>query len=92
MEIDRVTNHSTHLGWWEPTRHNSADSVPVSHLVCIREVAIRVTFSHMINITGIIYYTCSLFIDIQCTRYKNAFNKRFWRIMCQKNFAKIYSE
>ena len=41
------------------TLHNSADSVPISNLVCIKEVAIRTTFSHMINIAGIIYYTCS---------------------------------
>ena len=30
--------------------------------------------------------------DIQCTRYKNAFNKCFLRIVCQNKFAKIYSE
>ena len=30
-----------------PTRHNSADSVPTSNLVCIEEVAIRTAFSHM---------------------------------------------
>ena len=40
----------------------------------------------------IYYYTCSLVINIQCTRYKNAFNKRFKRIMCQNKFVKIYSE
>ena len=43
------------------TRHNSADSVPTSNLVCIKEVAIRTTFC----IAGIIYYTCNLVIDIQ---------------------------
>ena len=59
------------------TRHNSADSVPTSNLVCIKEVVIRTTFSYVINIAGIINYSCSLVIDIQCTRYKNAFNKRF---------------
>ena len=59
------------------TRHNPADSVPTSNLVCIKEVAIRTTFSHMINIAGIIYYICGLVTDIQCTRYKNAFKKRF---------------
>ena len=57
------------------TRHNSVDSVPTSNLVCIKKVAIRTTFSHMINIFGINYYTCSLVIDIQCTRYKNIFKK-----------------
>ena len=32
----------------------------------------------LLSIAGIIYYTTSsLVIDIQCTRYKNAFNKRF---------------
>ena len=46
-------------------------SVPTSNLVCIVEVAIRTTFSHVINNARIIYYTCSLVIDIQCTRYKN---------------------
>ena len=48
------------------TRHNSADSVPTSNLVCIKEVAIRTTFC----IAGIIYYTCNLATDFQCTRYK----------------------
>ena len=46
-------------------RHNSADSVPTSNLVCIKEVAIRTTFNHMMNIAGIISYTCNLVIDIQ---------------------------
>ena len=55
------------------TRHNSANSVPTSNLVCIKEVAIRTTFC----IAGIINYTCNLATDIQCTLYKNAFNKRF---------------
>ena len=59
------------------TRHNSADSVPTTNLVCVKDVAIRTTFSHMINFAGIIFYTCILVIDIQCTRYKNSFNKRF---------------
>ena len=31
----------------QPIRHNSADSVPTSNLVCIEDVAIRSTFSHM---------------------------------------------
>ena len=74
------------------TRHNSADSVPTSNLVCIKEVAIRITFSHLINIAGIIYI-CGLVINMQCACYKNAFNKRFFlRIVCQNNFVKIYSE
>ena len=55
------------------TRHNSADSAPTSCLVSIKEVAIRTN----VNIAGIIYHTCNLVIDIQCTRYKNAFKKRF---------------
>ena len=38
------------------TRHNSADSVPTSNLVCIKEVAIGTAFC----IPGIIYYTCNL--------------------------------
>ena len=61
------------------TRHNFADSVPTSNLVCIKEVAIRTTSSHITSIAGIIYhtFTCSSVTDIQCTRYKNAFNKRF---------------
>ena len=63
---------------WVYTRYNSADSLPTSKMVCIKEVAIRTTFSHMINIAGIIYYTCSLVIDNQCGRYKNAFNKPFF--------------
>ena len=44
---------------------------------CTKEVAGRTTFSHIINIAGIIYYTCSLVIDIECTRYLYAFNNRF---------------
>ena len=39
------------------TRDYSVDSVPTSNLVCIKEVPIGTTFSHMINIAGIIYYT-----------------------------------
>ena len=31
-------------------RQNSADFLPTSNLVCIKEVAFRTTFSHMINI------------------------------------------
>ena len=31
----------------------------------------------LLFIAGIIYYTCSLVIDIHCTRHKNAFNKGF---------------
>ena len=50
-----------------PTSHNLADSVPTSNRVCIKEVTIRTTFSHMINISRIIYYTCSIVIDIQIT-------------------------
>ena len=55
------------------TRHNSADSVPTSNLVCITEVAIRT----ILCIAGIIYYTCNLITDSQCIRYRDAFNKRF---------------
>ena len=40
----------------------------------------------------IIHYTCSLIIDIQCNRFKNAFIKRFLRIVCKNNSAKINSE
>ena len=70
------------------TRQNSADSVPTSSFFCIKEVAIRISFSHIINIAGIIYYNFSLVIDNQCTRYKNALRKRFKRIVCQNNSAK----
>ena len=59
-----------------------------SNLVCIKEVAFRTTF----NIAGIIYYNFIVVIDIQITRFKNAFNIRFKRIVCQNNFAKIYFE
>ena len=69
-------------------RHNSANSVPTSNLVCIKEVAIRTTFC----IAGIICYSCNLVINIQSIHYKNAFNKRFSRIVCQSNSAKIYPE
>ena len=67
----------TSYSYQSGTRHNTADSLPTSYLVCLKEVAIRNTFSYMINIAGIIYYTCSVVIDILITRYKNAFNKRF---------------
>ena len=70
------------------TRGTPNDSVPTSNLDCVKEVAIGTTFSHMINIAGIIYYTYSLVIDNQCTRYKNAFKKCFQRIVCQNNSAK----
>ena len=59
------------------TRHKSADSVPTLNFVCIEEVAIRTTFSHMISIAGITNYTCNLVTDIQCTCCKNAFKKLF---------------
>ena len=49
------------------TRHNLANSVTSSNHVCIKEVAIRITFSHMINIAGIIYCTLSLPTDIHCS-------------------------
>ena len=65
--------------------------VPLSTVLIIATFSFS-TFpqnSHMINIAGIIYYTCSLVIDIQCTCYNNAFNKRFLQIVCQN---KIYSE
>ena len=55
------------------TCHNSANSVPTSNFLCFKEVAIRSTFC----IAGIIYYAWNLAIDIQCSHYKNAFNKRF---------------
>ena len=35
------------------TGHISADSVPTSNLVCIEEIAIRTTFSHMINMASV---------------------------------------
>ena len=60
----------TELGARRNARHNSADSIPTSNLVCNKEVAIRTTFSHMINIAEIIDYTCSLVIDIQRARKK----------------------
>ena len=66
--------------------------VPISNLVCIKEVAIRITFSHVINRAGIFYYTCSLVIDIECTRYKNASRERFRRIVWESNSAEICSE
>ena len=44
----------------------------------------------LLSVAGIIYYTCSSVI--QYTRHKNAFNKRFKRIVCQNNSAKILSE
>ena len=93
---------SAHLGWWEPSYPSAVTGRKICHssqlgrflltsiLVCIKEVAVRTTFSHMINTAGTIYYTCTLVIDIHCTRYKNAFKKLFQRIMCQNNSAKIW--
>ena len=60
------------LSYTRLCRHNSADSVPTSNLVCITEVAIRTTLC----IAGI-KYTCDLVTDSQFTRYKNAFKKSF---------------
>ena len=68
------------LRYFYDHRHNSADSIPTSNLVCIKEFAIKTTFC----IAGIIYYTCNLVTDIQCTHYKNAFNKRFFNELCVK--------
>ena len=65
---------------WLTTRHNSADSVPTSNLVCIKDVAITTTFC----IAGIIYYTCNLIIDIQCTRYKKMPSPNVFRELCVK--------
>ena len=72
VNISETATHKSHN-----TRHNSADSVPKYNIVCFKRVTIRTTFIHVLNIAGIIYYTCSLVIDIQCTRYKNTFNKSF---------------
>ena len=61
------------------TRQNLADFVPTSNLVYIKEVAFRTTFCHMIKISGIIYYTCSLVIEINVIVTKipstNVFNE-----------------
>ena len=61
---------------------------PIPYLVCITEVAIRTTLC----IAGITYYSCNLVTDSQCTHNKNAFNKRFYQIVCQNKSAKMYSE
>ena len=45
-------------------------TVSTSNPVCIKEIAIKTSFSHIISIAGILYYTCCLGIDIHCTRYK----------------------
>ena len=74
------------------TRHNSANSAPTSNLVCIKEVAIRTIFRDIINIAGIIYYTCSLDIDIQCTRYKNALNNVFNELCVKINLLRSIPE
>ena len=46
----------------------------------------------LLCVAGIIYYTCRLVTDNQCTRYKNAFNKHFYKNICQNSFVQIYSE
>ena len=74
------TSYSLEIQWLPPPE------------VCRMEVGIKTTFSHMINIAGIIYYTYSVVIDIQSTRYKNACHKRFQRTVCQNKFATIYSK
>ena len=63
MPKNEQAQGQTDFGMNTVTRHNSADSVTKSNLVCITEVAIRTTFC----IAGIIYYTCNFVIDIQCT-------------------------
>ena len=68
--------------------HNSADSAPTSDpLVTTRPIPYLYQSSsvlqspplELLSIAGIIYYTCILVIDIQCTRQKlpstNAFNE-----------------
>ena len=74
MHFNRHSRFWACLDGCNGTSHSPADSVSTSNLVCIKEVAIRTTSSHMINIARIIYYT---YIYIRCIRYKNAFNKHF---------------
>ena len=61
-------------------------------LICFQDVFIRNTSSHMINIAGILYYTCSLVIDIQCTRYRNTFNNVFNEFCFKKTPRSIPEE
>ena len=60
------------------TRHNSADSVPPSNLVCITEVAIRTTLC----IAGIIYYTSTLLLTLNLSvkkcLHQTFLSKLFW--------------
>ena len=49
-----ISRHSA-FSAYQGTRHNSADSVPTSNLICIKEVAIRTTFC----IAGILYLQLS---------------------------------
>ena len=58
------------------TRHNSADSVPTWNLICKKEVAIKTNFNHIINIAGIIYYACSLFIELNVPVIKDVFLRK----------------
>ena len=73
------------------TRHNSADSIPTSNLVCITEVTIRTTLC----IAGIIQYTCNLISDSQCTRYKmpstKVFNKLCIKISLLRSIPKHHN-
>ena len=73
MGVVVVASGSSPSAYIRGTRHNSADSVPTSNLVCITEVAIRT----ILCIAGIIYYAYNLITDSQCIRYRDAFNKRF---------------
>ena len=60
----------TSLKFYRLVSSSKSLSSDTSNLVCVKEVAIKSTFSHMINIAGIIYDTCSVVIDIQCTPCK----------------------
>ena len=71
-----LSEPSTDVNGDDPySRHNSAHStsIPTANLVYTKEVAIGTTVSHMINMAGIIYCTCTLVIEIKCTRYKRCF-------------------
>ena len=55
------------------TRHNSADSVPTSNLVCIKEVAIRTIFNHMEQFTTLAAKLPTYNVPVT----KNALNTRY---------------
>ena len=72
--------------WLSVTRHNSADSVSTSNFVCIKEVAIRTTFSYMINIAGIIYTLLTFNVPVMEMHSTYVFDKLCFKTTLLRSF------